>query len=165
MWLHAQRSADIGDRPTGLNQKHQTKREASLLQLASLYCWSGRRVSNSRPQPWQGCALPTELLPRDPAKPLNEHLAAYYFCTTCSALPEAAPRFKFRKLNTSESLRRHFEFWSGRRVSNSRPQPWQGCALPTELLPHCNCFLHLPATGASTFRTACTGETRLCIKH
>ena len=27
-------------------------------------CWSGRRVSNSRPQPWQGCALPTELLPR-----------------------------------------------------------------------------------------------------
>jgi hypothetical protein len=25
--------------------------------------------------------------------------------------------------------------WSGRRVSNSRPQPWQGCALPTELLP------------------------------
>ena len=28
--------------------------------------WSGRRVSNSRPQPWQGCALPTELLPRTP---------------------------------------------------------------------------------------------------
>ena len=27
-------------------------------------------------------------------------------------------------------------FWSGRRGSNSRPQPWQGCALPTELLPH-----------------------------
>ena len=26
--------------------------------------------------------------------------------------------------------------WSGRRVSNSRPQPWQGCALPTELFPH-----------------------------
>jgi hypothetical protein len=29
-----------------------------------------------------------------------------------------------------------FGIWSGRRVSNSRPQPWQGCALPTELLPH-----------------------------
>ena len=27
------------------------------------------------------------------------------------------------------------EIWSGRRVSNSRPQPWQGCALPTELRP------------------------------
>ncbi len=28
------------------------------------------------------------------------------------------------------------EYWSGKRVSNSRPQPWQGCALPTELFPH-----------------------------
>src|SRR3972149_11412330 len=27
--------------------------------------------------------------------------------------------------------------WSGRRDSNPRPQPWQGCALPTELLPQC----------------------------
>src|SRR4051812_47140032 len=26
--------------------------------------WSGKGVSNSRPQPWQGCALPTELFPR-----------------------------------------------------------------------------------------------------
>ena len=25
---------------------------------------------------------------------------------------------------------------SGKRGSNSRPQPWQGCALPTELFPH-----------------------------
>jgi len=33
------------------------------------------------------------------------------------------------------ALRFPFVFWSGRRVSNSRPQPWQGCALPTELLP------------------------------
>ena len=31
---------------------------------AASFHWSGRRVSNSRPQPWQGCALPTELLPR-----------------------------------------------------------------------------------------------------
>src|SRR5947207_3993232 len=26
---------------------------------------SGKRDSNPRPQPWQGCALPTELFPRD----------------------------------------------------------------------------------------------------
>jgi hypothetical protein len=26
--------------------------------------------------------------------------------------------------------------WSGRRGSNSRHQPWQGCTLPTELRPH-----------------------------
>src|ERR1041384_6349675 len=29
-----------------------------------LRSWSGKRVSNPRPQPWQGCALPTELFPR-----------------------------------------------------------------------------------------------------
>src|SRR5215210_438467 len=27
-------------------------------------CTSGKRDSNPRPQPWQGCALPTELFPR-----------------------------------------------------------------------------------------------------
>ena len=27
------------------------------------------------------------------------------------------------------------QIWSGRRGSNSRPQPWQGCALPAELRP------------------------------
>ena len=27
---------------------------------------------------------------------------------------------------------------SGKRDSNSRPQPWQGCALPTELFPQAN---------------------------
>ena len=30
---------------------------------------------------------------------------------------------------------------SGKRDSDPRPQPWQGCALPTELFPHFN--LHL----------------------
>ena len=28
-----------------------------------------------------------------------------------------------------------FSYWSGRRDSNSRQPPWQGGALPTELLP------------------------------
>ena len=28
-----------------------------------------------------------------------------------------------------------FNTLSGKRDSNSRPQPWQGCALPTELFP------------------------------
>jgi hypothetical protein len=27
---------------------------------------------------------------------------------------------------------------SGKRDSNPRPQPWQGCALPTELFPQCD---------------------------
>src|SRR5690606_40541911 len=45
---------------------HPTKKgsRASLLRI-----WSGKRGSNSRPQPWQGCALPTELFPRFSAEP------------------------------------------------------------------------------------------------
>ena len=31
------------------------------------------------------------------------------------------------------------DFQSGKRDSNSRPQPWQGCALPTELFPQKLC--------------------------
>ena len=37
-----------------------------------------------------------------------------------------------------ETFASFFEIWSGKRVSNSRPQPWQGCALPTELFPQRN---------------------------
>ena len=37
----------------------------SLIRLSLVCCiWSGRRDSNPRPRPWQGRALPTELLPR-----------------------------------------------------------------------------------------------------
>ena len=42
-------------------------------------------------------------------------------------------------------------FWSGRRGSNSRPQPWQGCALPTELLPH---FSVWDCKGTKKFETS-----------
>ena len=34
--------------------------------------------------------------------------------------------------------------WSGKRGSNSRPRPWQGRALPTELFPHLSCFKMVP---------------------
>ena len=35
-----------------------------------------------------------------------------------------------------------FKFWSGKRDSNSRPRPWQGRALPTELFPQiCTAFV------------------------
>ena len=32
--------------------------------LQQVIMWSGKRDSDPRPQPWQGCALPTELFPR-----------------------------------------------------------------------------------------------------
>src|SRR5260370_37355891 len=45
-----------------LQLQHQRKREA--LPLPFFLNWSGKTGSNRRPQPWQGCALPTELFPR-----------------------------------------------------------------------------------------------------
>src|SRR6185312_2049998 len=40
-------------------------------------------------------------------------------------------------------------YTSGRRDLNPRPQPWQGCALPTELLPH-----FAPPSGHPLLQTA-----------
>src|SRR4029077_19632525 len=39
---------------------------------------------------------------------------------------------------------------SGKRDSNPRPQPWQGCALPTELFPRASA--NLTAQWASVYR-------------
>ncbi len=58
--------------------------------------WSGKRVSNSRPQPWQGCALPTELFPRKEAsilrifRPVSSHKSPY--CEGFISLSFAAMR-------------------------------------------------------------------------
>ena len=57
---------------------------------------SGRRGSNPRPQPWQGCALPTELLPLIIA--ITKATAINYL-NVCKdlifPLPQAAYRFRF----------------------------------------------------------------------
>ncbi len=99
--------------------------------------WSGRRVSNSRPQPWQGCALPTELLPRISWRRGPESNRPTRICNPVHNRFATAP--PTNKLCVTTYYRKKLcfsqETWSGRRVSNSRPQPWQGCALPTELLP------------------------------
>ena len=34
--------------------------------ISTGFLWSGKRGSDPRPQPWQGCALPTELFPQNP---------------------------------------------------------------------------------------------------
>ena len=86
------------------------------------YLWSGKRDSNSRPQPWQGCALPTELFPRNTVPKTGiepARLSTLAPETSASTIPPLGHKKK-----------------SGKRDSNSRPQPWQGCALPTELFPH-----------------------------
>ena len=178
--------------------------------------WSGKRDSNSRPRPWQGRALPTELLPHE--KFLWKFFMRRFFAAPrhnesklsfCSRLAKKLPpcvwnryhvflnasmkHFQIISMNFGEEnetrthttllslppqssastnsaispvkcpeqdsnlhasrhthLKRarlpipppgHFQnkskiyFLSGKRDSNSRPRPWQGRALPTELLP------------------------------
>ena len=50
--------------------------------------------------------------------------------------------------------------WSGRRGSNSRPQPWQGCALPAELLPHNSKMERVKRLelSTSTMATSCSSQ-------
>jgi hypothetical protein len=128
------------------NAKRAATDSAALFQY-----WSGRRVSNSRPQPWQGCALPTELLPLGVQivwRRGSESNRPRRLCRPLHNRFATSPEETVTKINSGVT-RCHPEFWSGRRVSNSRPQPWQGCALPTELLPHRSCYylLRQPASG------------------
>ena len=60
--LHDHSATPPGGSRTGQDcATAQTKRESAG---SPSRFWSGKGVSNSRPQPWQGCALPTELFPR-----------------------------------------------------------------------------------------------------
>ena len=71
--------------------------------------------------------------------------------STCAQCPVASRSTGLRWKTTQPggprkkgSLGFPFQNWSGKRVSNSRPQPWQGCALPTELFPHLLAALTFP---------------------
>ncbi len=55
------------------------------------------------------------------------------------------------------------EMWSGKRGSNSRPQPWQGCALPTELFPLCPVFWRRDPESNRTDRICNPGHNRFAI--
>ena len=44
--------------------------------------------------------------------------------------------------NLQKDVGSSFNVWSGIRGSNSRPIPWQGIALPTELIPHLQSTKH-----------------------
>ena len=102
------------------------------------YCkkWSGKRGSNSRPRPWQGRALPTELFP---------HLS-YFKMVPEARLELARPERRgiLNPLRLPIPPLGHILKWSGKRGSNSRPRPWQGRALPTELFPHLSYFKMVP---------------------
>lgn len=50
--------------------------------------------------------------------------------------PRRCRRARSRRIHSRRLSRRRSEKSSGRRGSNSRPQAWEACALPTELHPH-----------------------------
>ncbi len=59
-WIRYERYPDCG-----WNAQARAGRKNKTPGWPGFHCiWSGKRDSNSRPQPWQGCALPTELFPR-----------------------------------------------------------------------------------------------------
>ena len=55
-------------------------------------------------------------------------------------MPRTASRPRHR-CRSWPALPTNCGIWSGKPGSNRRPQPWQGCALPTELFPHFLGFL------------------------
>src|SRR5437588_783038 len=75
--------------------------------------------------------------------PLLSH-AQLLHARECQASAETAGRHQPKLCKASAehvlSCVSRIRTWgiSGRRVSNSRPQRWQRCALPTELLPRCD---------------------------
>ncbi len=114
------------------------KEKGKVQSALSLLIWSGRRVSNSRPIPWQGIALPTELLPRETNSggASRSRTDLHGFAIRCiTALLSRRAYLTIGHAFDDETKLVLVEIWSGRRVSNSRPIPWQGIALPTELLP------------------------------
>ena len=114
------------------------QKRLSQHKIETAFAMSGKRDSNSRPQPWQGCALPTELFPQMllssikelcPEQDSNLHASRHTHLKR-ARLPIPPPGHLFLSDNLHPM--------SGKRDSNSRPQPWQGCALPTELFPQMN---------------------------
>ena len=87
-------------------------RDRASPQLVTASCWRRGSESNRR----------TRL-----CRPLHDHSA-----TPPLELKGENGWFRFQPFSPG--------IWSGKGGSNSRPQPWQGCALPTELFPHCCCF-------------------------
>ena len=71
------RLADYSERQT------QKRESDGRFPFFLLFLWSGRRVSNSRPIPWQGIALPTELLPQIPGGASRSRTDLHGFAIRC----------------------------------------------------------------------------------
>ncbi len=79
-----------------------------------LFIWSGKRVSNSRPQPWQGCALPTELFPQQPGGASRSRTDLHGFAIRCiTALLSRRINFSKTTAETKKAARLFWETGAG----------------------------------------------------
>ena len=70
--------------------------------------------------------------------------------TTLPPSPDGKFRRATRRKDKKTPKDRGLGIWSGKRDSNSRPQPWQGCALPTELFPQRELGILMPKNRPSS---------------
>ena len=107
----------------GAGTERQSKRPLHRLARRDWAPCPGVAATLALPAPPQGATRPSVPRQRTPG---NAHVQ------------DPAPAAISPLICTNEKGKPKLPFhdWSGKRVSNSRPQPWQGCALPTELFPH-----------------------------
>lgn len=69
---------------------------------------SGKRDSNSRPRPWQGRALPTELLPLLPTEALAKVGFGHFLLKWDANLVMLSKNANIRKINSEAFIARHY---------------------------------------------------------
>jgi hypothetical protein len=112
MWATPTTAVKKGRRKNRSRQNQVEKKSPRQIWTIQ-YSWRPRSESNRR----------TRL-----CRPLHDHSATRPVALCIRYYYVRAPR-------CANSVFWHRKNWSGKRDSNSRPRPWQGRALPTELFP------------------------------
>ncbi len=104
------------------------------------------RVADLIPDKRQPQGLPFRLERKTGLGPAAQQAAPCYYVTPLRLRrfpPRGAVVVAGRQRSARNAERQpqglSFIIWSGKRGSDPRPQPWQGCALPTELFPRWDC--------------------------
>ena len=114
------------------NYALRTPRPGCTPSLPDMYAIFPRHVRHP-------CPIPSRSRPH--TKKVTDHLRAIrhlmYSKRDLNPHSHHWPRDFKSLVSTDSTIRASYsKNKSGKRDSNSRPQPWQGCALPTELFPH-----------------------------
>ena len=108
--------------------------------LAPYFCYFARRngLEAAQAQPASGKQRQNGVgRPAEAARPQQKERQSTYRSTSRSSRSTSSTS-STNSHGRAQKKRQPFRlssFWSGKRGSDPRPQPWQGCALPTELFP------------------------------